>query len=914
MTPGPGKARVPGPAAFSAVLLSALLPSPCSAHAVSAAPGEAIVLEGRSAWRVLHSWNVPMAKTPDGHAPVLPVDRRGRRRKGSTFRYMTRYPPAGWTAVDFDDSTWCRRRFLVAYANGEEDLRAGGGGASPKLRQLSLRGKFTVTDPGATKSLRLSVSYRGGLAAYVNGIEVARAHLPPGAIKPGTPAAMYPRRAYLRDDGKGWHWWNDRDRIAREAYPLRVRELRELAVPGRLLRRGTNVLAIEVHAAAFPGECLKAGAVWATCGLVSVRLRANGPGGVVPNVVAPNGLHVWNTNSVAPLHDVEYGDPHERLRAIRLAGARNGTYSGRVVVRGDRPIKGLRAAAGDLAGPGGRTIPASAVAVAYGAFSPYRHSAWGGASPPGEVCYKGLAPRRDDALLAAPPPVVPAVSKEFDRLAAGARRAAGLPSRLPPAAIQPVWLTVRIPADAAPGDYRGTLSIAVEGRPRFRVPIELHVVDWKLPDPADFAYVLGLIQSPDGEALHYGVPFGSERHWELVARSLRLVGRLGAKVLYVPLTDETQYGNAESMAVWVRRADGTYDHDLTRVRRYVDAAVRNMGRPAFVVLGVWNPCRGDRKSPRFSRPLFTVRDGASGKVGNVLGPKHGTEESLAFWRPVLTAVRDLLAPHGLDKSILLGFGGDRLPDRDTVTVFHRILPEASWQATRHHPLAARTLPRDDGEVPVGYQSNVWGGWENHDPDTRRVHGWRYGQMRTWLDRGLWDASPMAEFRTACEQSLLADRRGLGQIGADFWPLRIDGKTTIPTIANKRYPVTHQTNVGIYTGQLLYPGPDGPVPTVRYRMIQENIQECEARIFLEKLLLAEPCRLPGDLAGKVQAVLDERTRWHRMRTVAFASALSWPHSGWEARAVRLYEAAAEASRALSQGPKAATTARDSRSAP
>lgn len=866
----------------------------------SAKPAKATdIVEGASFWRVLHSWNVPLAGTPDGCAEVLPVDSRGRPKKGSSFRYMSLYPPAGWTAVDFDDSTWCRRHFLVDYANGEEDLRAGGGGASPKLRQLSLRGKFTVTDAAAVGPLRLTIRYRGGVAAYVNGAEVARAHLPAGRIEPGTPAEMYPKAAYLRDDGKAWHWWNDRDRIVKEAYPLRVRQLEDVGISNRLLRKGTNVLAVEVHAAAFPGECLRAGALWATCGLVSLRLQASGPEGIVPNLAAPGGLRAWNTNPAAPLHDVEYGDPHGRLGPIVLAGARNGGYSGRIVVSSDRPIEGLRAAMGDLAGPGGAKIPASSVAVAYGAFQPYRHSAWGGASPPGPVYYKGLSAQRDDALLEAPPPVVPAVSKEFDRYSAAARQAAGLPTRLGPAAIQPVWVTVHVPADAAPGDYRGTLTIALQGRPRFKVPIELKVIDWTLPDPADFAYFLGLIQSPDGEAIHYNVPFGSDRHWELVGRSLRHVGRLGPKVLYIPLTAETQYGNAESLAVWVRRADGGYDHDLSRVAKYIDAAVRNMGRPTFVVLGVWNPCRGDRKSPRFDRPLFTRRDGATGKVENVLGPKHGTEESLAFWRPVLTAVRDLLARHALAKSILLGFGGDRLPDKETVTVFHRILPEAAWQATRHHPLAARTVPREGGEVPVAYQSNVWGGWENHDPDDKRVYGWRYPQMRTWLDRGLWDASPIAEFRTACEQSLLADRRGLGQIGADFWPPRIGGKTTIPTIANLRYPVTHQTNVGIYTGQLLHPGPRGPVPTVRYVMLRENIQECEARIFLERLLLEEPCRLPAALAKKVQAVLDERTRWHRMRTVAFASALSWPHSGWEARAIRLYEAAAEAARAAGQ---------------
>jgi hypothetical protein len=239
-----------------------------------------------------------------------------------------------------------------------------------------------------------------------------------------------------------------------------------------------------------------------------------------------------------------------------------------------------------------------------------------------------------------------------------------------------------------------------------------------------------------------------------------------------------------------------------------------------------------------------------------------------------------------------------------VGVFHNILPEAGWQATRHPPTANDTLPYQDGVVPIRYQANVWGGWDNWDPDDRRVYGWKHPVqpgLRAWLDRGLFDASPICQFRLACEQSLLADRHGLGQIGADFWPVPApDGKATFTMVG--RFPSTSEGNLGIYAGQLLYPGPAGPVPSVRYQMLRENIQECEARIFLEKLLGESPARLPAPLAAKAQAVLDERTRWHRLLMLGPApeSAIAWPYSGWEARAIQLYEVAAEAARTLALG--------------
>ena len=84
------------------------------------------------------------------------------------------------------------------------------------------------------------------------------------------------------------------------------------------------------------------------------------------------------------------------------------------------------------------------------------------------------------------------------------------------------------------------------------------------------------------------------------------------------------------------------------------------------------------------------------------------------------------------------------------------------------------------------------------------------------------------------------------------------------------------------------------------MMRENIQECEARIFLEKLLTEKPPRLPAGLAARAQDVLDERTRWHRLQGIAAESVISWPYSGWEDRALKLFQTAAEAAKAVAGG--------------
>ena len=860
--------------------------APTAPAPATAGPGVTI-LDGSGVWRVLHSW-----KNPPGHVENGFVDMKI---SESTLDFLTVYPPKDWTQIGFDDSRWARQRYPDKFINGELDGRAGSGSPSPYLRQLSLRGKFTVSDPGKVKPLWLDMAYRGGVAVYVNGKEVGRQHL--GANKElvdGLPAEIYPRKAYLKDDGKPWSWFTDADAIAKEGiYQLRARRVEKLAIPSELLVQGVNVLAVDIRAAVYPSEFFAKGVPWASCGLIELHLRSESADGLVPNVVRPAGLQVWNCNLLEEVTPDSWADPHEKLGPIRLAGSRNGSFTGKVVVSSDALIRGLRAAVSDLAAAaGGAKIPASAARVGYGRF-------WSAAG----------SPLRDDGIVETPLDEAPILKGR-----AGdpkARAAEGLPP-VAPGAIQSVYVTISIPKDAAAGDYRGTLSIAGADKP-IQVPIELKVIDWALPDPADFAYWYGLIQSPEGVGLYHQVPLWSDRHFELIGKGFDLIAQTGGKVLFINLIAQTEYGNEHSMALWVRPEGpaGPVDwarctHDLSRVQKYVDTAVKRLGQGIrFVVLGVWQPCEG-KKSPRVS-----VLDPKTGALEVVEGPPHGSPESAAFWKPVLTGVRDILLKAGFkDDAILLGYASDGVPDKRTAGVFWQILPKAGWQAARHAPSGVDHIECAGGEsVSVRYTSNVWGSEENYDPKTRRAYGWNHNYavrrgLRTWLDRTTYDSASLARFRSVCEQQLMADRPGLGQIGADFWPAPPDkpGGYRLGTLYS-RYP--HSSNVGsgnrgCTTNQLLYPDAGGAARSVRFEAVRENIQECEARIYLEKLLILEQmCPLSAELKAKAQGILDQRTRWHRINYNFHGwpdAGISWPYSGWEGRTAQLYEVCAEVAKA------------------
>ena len=89
---------------------------------------------------------------------------------------------------------------------------------------------------------------------------------------------------------------------------------------------------------------------------------------------------------------------------------------------------------------------------------------------------------------------------------------------------------------------------------------------------------------------------------------------------------------------------------------------------------------------------------------------------------------------------------------------------------------------------------------------------------------------------------------------------------------------------------LSPGKNGAVSTVRIEMLRENVQEIEARIFIEKILAnpAKKAKLGDELAKRAQEVLDERKRLCN-RSLRYREALA---SGIAELSEKLYELAAE----------------------
>jgi hypothetical protein len=84
----------------------------------------------------------------------------------------------------------------------------------------------------------------------------------------------------------------------------------------------------------------------------------------------------------------------------------------------------------------------------------------------------------------------------------------GFPFEIAAGANQPLWVEVRVPRDAAPGDYAGRLRILADGADPVEVPLKLSVWNFELPDRPSLRTDFGGL----GRRLQVGhrLPYGTE--------------------------------------------------------------------------------------------------------------------------------------------------------------------------------------------------------------------------------------------------------------------------------------------------------------------------------------------------------------------------------------------------------------------
>ena len=832
---------------------------------------------------------------------------------------VTAPPAQGWRGPDFDDSTWPRLRKPDGVGSPAE-YTVGTTERNGWLRGVFLRFRFELPDPAAAGAVTFSADYIGGIRVFVNGQEIARGHLPAGEPGPETMADEYTQEAYVvplaeltekeKARYKSWAGFttsaDEVTPIGSRLYRARNRTISSLAVPQKLLHKGTNVLAIELCAAPLHPYVLKnwfgyrdvVDRQWEHARLSRLEVRCASRD-VPSSVSRPKGVQVWTEDMTRRLFSPEYLEPGAAPARIRLVGARNGTYSAQVVVGADRELANVKITVSELRSPAGGTIRATSVRVfgmkpqpmsdisslGEGRIVGNRMIEIGG----GNTRYGGWsAPKTRELVRFAPETQGNrgAEASALSRLQYFDWITAALPERIPANTCRPYWLSVQIPADATPGSYHGTVRVEGPELPAATLPLDVEVLDWRVPDPQDFCTIVAVEQSPYGVVRQYKVPLWSERHWELIEASLRQLARVGNDLWFVPVLCDTEFGNRDSSMIrWTRKKDGSLAFDYTTLDRYLDLIVRNCGTPHVVTFVVMHG---------FKAPVeVRVLDEASGKAQRLsLGPNVPDREK--HWQPFARSLYGHMAAKGLDRAMYWGYPWDMDGDPALKPLLRRAVPEVFWICGSHDANVALSVDMGDLKSPfyVGspFAARVWegkadtsaAGWYKVVENIQSFliggesrMGWKVREQvllctpRT--DCGAivvnGTATPWT-FRTFPERAIFTGYQGTGRMGGDYWARSY--------FEGCRY---HGGAPGFSIMKCLWPGPHGAESSARFEAMIEGLQELEARTFVEQTLDR------GVLSAEQAKRASEQLARHFKGT--FAVGLDW-----QARSRAMYRLAAD----------------------
>lgn len=834
-------------------------------------------------------------------------------------------PPAGWMRPEFDDSGWLYQR---------QPLMIGAASRRGWFRRASFsRFRFQVPHPAKVKALELKLVYHGGARVFVNGTEVARGHLPQGELGPDVRGADYPLAAYVRvnDDGtlvrrKDWRGRGEsfafvgalvgsfddapkaRDRKRREIPGMRVvarrhidrktweksqklrdRVLGPITIPARLLRRGTNVLAVEIRASDIHPVTLggvgrrrnwttpHAGDVsWSHGQTVALELRDRG--GATPSMLArPTGIRAWAEDMHRHIISSEYLQEGQPQTTLRFVGANNGSFSGQVVVSTGRKLPGLKLTPTDLKTADGAVIPAAALKVfpmTPHRLDEWRTLGWGRGGMP--HCRNVFCQPAAVALRRHGPPDAFKLPREkrleelrklsfFDHISSGPQ------PPIPANSCRPSWVILRVPADAKPGTYRGSIRVEAANMKPLSVPVEAEVYGWRVPEPRELQVKVALEQSPYGVALQHKVPLWSDEHFHLIEASLKQLARVGNDWVNIPVINFTEFGNLkDSMIRWVRRPDGALSFDYTALDKYLDLVVAHLGKPQVINFVVMHGAGGFEGG-------VEVREHKTGAVTTMkMGPKRPYYRDA--WKAFATALRAHMQERGLERSMYWGYMWDSTADSELIAVLASVAPDTWWTKGAHRGRELFCVRAFSQLLPFRLATRSHRGWKN---PLFHVCNPRGGGS---LIAGPGIAAPF-NFRLMVDRALVQGLSGVGRMGADYW-----GDIYIKGLKKEGF-----LRAGMPHHFILWPGRNGADPSVRFMALREGLQETEARIFLEQLLARKA--LPDNLAKQVDKVLYE----HHRQTLFIPSMSARPLYAemcrdWQDRSRRLFGVAAKAAQA------------------
>jgi len=412
---------------------------------------------------------------------------------------------------------------------------------------------------------------------------------------------------------------------------------------------------------------------------------------------------------------------------------------------------------------------------------------------------------------------------------------------------QPVWLTIRVPKDAAPGTYGGTVAV-VAGDERVTIPIELTVDPFALPDERHLLATNWF--NTRNIAKSHRVEEWSEAFWAVLERYARNMAEHRQNVFYTPWT----------LIAVTRQANGKLSFDYARFDRYVELFLKAGVSDGIELRHVGHFGKGGWGGSEIVLTKVSATDRKTGKRVTL-----SAEEGLA---PLLADLQRHLAERGwLERAMI------HVADEPSINNIE------SWRkASAFVHKAAPKLRRIDAIETIDFT----GALEIWVPKLSHYDRWHAAYEARRQGNELWYYIcchpfgnvypnrfldyPLAAVRVLHWINFACDLPGYLHWGLNFW-----GDDPFGTPRDTLPPGdTH----------VIYPGKDGPLSSLRWEIQRESIEDYE---YLH-LLVTKTAALKKRL-GKGAAFVDERRRARELCSRVVPSITAWERDPTELAAVR-----------------------------
>ncbi len=309
--------------------------------------------------------------------------------------------------------------------------------------------------------------------------------------------------------------------------------------------------------------------------------------------------------------------------AVSLAAARNECEDAQICLRSSRAVAQLRVELADLAGPAGAVLPAGRLTADFVGYVPvHENTADNGGGT---------------QILRPAPDFFPDPFVEWPQI------------RLDPDLTQPIWLTIRVPADAAPGSYQGQVVVRADDD-SFTVPVSLEVYPFALPQRNTMWHTNWFFISQIED--WYRLERFAEDWWGWVERVAANMGEHRQNTILTPLFD----------LIRTTRAGTGYTFDYAMFDRWVETFDRY-----GVADRIEGGHLGGRASDWTSEFVFcglTVH-GANGQAEKLPSAPIGDADRRALLTAFLRSLAEHLQAKGWSERFILHQADEPIPENLT---------------------------------------------------------------------------------------------------------------------------------------------------------------------------------------------------------------------------------------------------------